>query len=350
MRNLCHFVPVLALALSGCFLVHNGEPEPGPGPGPAPIPEPGRCSVPDGMVCCSFRAEPVRTGETDCPFQCPPGSTLTADWECGGAGVADGGVAPPPVPLPRCPPTRADWACFDDAFAAPVGTPFELPVQLDTCACCAETECVVEADDASRTLRLTTALCPDPCDCDACFLPVVECEVPPLREGDWTVVANGAEAFTLPVTDEEPFTPPACATFAQEDSCALDERIETVPFPPEQICVAEHRLVDRAEVSLVRSCPDCAQLDGPCNVALHPRFTDDLPPGGDLHIDAATGHTTDCDVDCPAVCVERTQRCISPRLNDGEFYRVFYDGRVVGSFTAGTGAASCTLLDPPVPG
>jgi len=352
MRNPCHFVPLLALALSGCFLLHTGEPDPGPGPGPAPVP--GRCTVPDGMVCCSFRAEPVRTGETDCPFQCPAGSTLTADWECGGAVDAGGRPTPmpPPVPPPTmCPPARAHWACLDEAFIAPVRTAFELPVQIDACTCCADTECVVEADDASRTLRITTTMCPDPCDCDTCVLPTLRCEVPPLRRGDWTVVANGAEAFTLPVSNEEPArSPPACATFAQEDSCALDERISLVPAPPNQVCVNGHRWLDQAEIVLLRSCPDCALLDGPCQVSLRPRLTDDLPPGGDLYVESATSHYTACDVDCPAICTERAQRCITPPLNDGDFYRIFYEGTPTGSFTAGSDAASCTFFEPPVPG
>jgi hypothetical protein len=125
--------------------------------------------------------------------------------------------------VPRCPAVRADATCLE-SFAIEAYRPFLLPFQFDGCACCADTECFAHADEASRTISLTTHLCPDPCDCDACNTPTGSCSVPALTElGQWTVEVNGTAAFTIGVVDaSDPIhspAPPGCATYAELDEC-----------------------------------------------------------------------------------------------------------------------------------
>jgi hypothetical protein len=69
---------------------------------------------------------------------------------------------------------------------------------------------------------------------------------------------------------------------------------------------------------------------------LEPRLTDDLPPGGEIRL-APQHHATSCDIDCPEVCTRFEQRCEIPSLTPGDFYRVWADGEVMLSFTAGEG-------------
>lgn len=346
MKSVCHFVPALAFALalpiSGCYGIHGTG-------------EPGRCPITPGMVCCA-RGAPLPVGESECPFRCPPGSALIPSFECEPSSY-DGGTPPSPPP-PRdggrllCPEARADATCLR-SFFAPAATPFELPVAFEGCACCADAECRAEPDFATQTLRLTTTLCPDPCDCDACNIPTALCEVPALPEGDWDVVVNGSHAFTLPVLFDSGLVPlpPACATFASPDFCAFDEEITLIPSRPSTICVGPSSPYGNREMNIQMSfeCPSCGELNGTCVVIAEPRYTDDLPPGGELRI-ISTLHVTDCDVDCPPECSLRVQDCWVPPLVEGEFYRVWLGDSIVSSFTVGGGAVACTFIDGIPPG
>lgn len=344
MRSSCHFVPALvcALACAGCSQSHSSDADAGVTPPPADAGG-GLCSQPSDAVCCEAGRE-VPAPPTPCPFRCPEGAVIVPVFFCGG-GWDGGGPPPPPPPPPPCPLVRADVACLAEDLVVAPGVPFELPLAYDQCGCCIETACSVEADDATRTLRLGTTLCPDPCDCDACVVPTVTCSVPGLRRGSWRVIANGSDAFTLSVGGAvDPTAAGACATFADANDCEPGERLDLHEVRPEIVCAEPHAFLPQHRLRLSWSCPDCREINGPCIVQYEERFTDDLPPGGELHLAPPTAHTADCRADCPPACFERTAECITPDLVAGNFYRVWYEDRPILSFTAGDGAAICSML------
>lgn len=337
----CHFVPCLLLGLlaPGCYRMHQNEH--------------GTCGPPPGQVCCDLSGYEVPVAPTECPFACPLGTQLRSARVCIPA-IDAGGPGPDPIdagPHPidagplLCPPERATAACLESFLVMPDHA-FELPLTFDACGCCATGECRVTgitSVDGVQTLELETTLCPDPCDCDACVQPEVRCEVPPLAAGAWNVVVNGAPAFTLPVFADAGFAPPppACATFADEDHCALDDAPpDAWGWRPSRVCVAE-RFGGDVALEVESDCWGCGDLAGPCMATVEPRFTDDLPPGGEIQL-APTRFTTMCDVDCPGVCVPATRRCLVPPLVPGQLYRVWADGEVVMAFTAGEAARVCS--------
>lgn len=345
------------LFVSGCYLLHE------------PTGEEPHCGPPAGQVCCDRAGEPVRVDPVGCPFRCPSGSTLVPRASCGGGG-ADAGTMPPidasaPPPTDAgtgldggaltCPARRADLTCLE-AFVVEPGVPFELPVSFDACACCAEAQCRVESagiELGEPTLRLRTGLCPDPCLCAACNQPQATCEVPPLDAGVWNVVVNDAPAFRLPVSDgvfERP--PPTCVAYAEEDVCRRgDGPVDGTGWRPREVCAARRGgAPERTVLELTSDCWGCGDLDAPCIVSLEPRLTDDLPPGGELRVSPRL-HPTACDVDCPAICEPHTTECQVPPLEPGHFYRVWVDGEVFVSFTAGEDARTCGApTTGPVPG
>lgn len=305
-RFVCHLVPLLSLCVCvGCFLDHGrgaGARDAGP------------------------------TAEPDAGGDPPPR-------------IVDAGRPPPSMPPPppptTCPQVRADATCLE-SFLLPPRVAFELPIAFDSCGCCAETECIVEVDRESQRLWLTTALCPDPCDCAACMTPRGSCEVPPLDVGEWVVSVNGRDGFVLPVMEDPGFAPPppACATYAQPDGCAPSDPLEGPPLVADEVCVSASS-TDDVRIELVQDCPICELGFGPCDVSVEPRFTDDLPPGGEIRV-AARNYVTACDVACTAECVQSTRTCFVPPLTPGHLYRVWVDGAEVTSFTAGHLARTCT--------
>lgn len=267
-----------------------------------------------------------------------------------GSLLLDTAVPPPDVGLdgltivPHCPAVRADATCLE-SFAIEAYRPFLLPFQFDGCACCAETECFAHADEASRTISLTTHLCPDPCDCDACNTPTGSCSVPALTElGQWTVEVNGTAAFTIGVVDaSDPIhtpAPPGCATYAEIDECGGATPDFTTGPVRGSVCRATARGDLREVLRLTDPCWSCGELDSSCTAILTPRLTDDLPPGGDITL-TARRYTTNCDVDCPGVCLEHTRDCDLPPLVPGDYYRVLVDGEVALSFVEGEPSATC---------
>lgn len=309
-RFLCHLVPACALVLApGCFAGHGRDgADPARDAGPRP---------PDGDA------------GTD-----PPPPIIDAGR------MPDPRPDPPPEPPPTmCPLARADATCMSSFLVAP-GFPFELPIAFDECGCCPGTECTVAVDHATRRVHLSTALCPDPCDCAACLPVTGSCSIPALAAGLWTVEVNGDEAFVLPV-ETPPFVepPPACVTYAQPDACRPSDSLEGEPVVPDEVCVST--ALSGTSIELIEDCPSCYFLDGPCAVTLEPRLTDDLPPGGELHV-AATDFVTGCDVACTAECTQTMRTCRAPPLVDGHFYRVWVNDRVVTSFTAGAGTRTCS--------
>ena len=189
-----------------------------------------------------------------------------------------------------CPLARPDASCVS-SFAMPAGTPFGLPFQFDGCGCCTETTCDVTVDAAARTLRLSTRLCPDPCDCDGCYTPRGTCSVPPLPHdalGQWTVEVNDVDAFVIGVVDAFDPTlgpPPGCATYAEPDTCGAPVDFTMGPVRGD-ICVEHVVLSDREALRLHAGCWTCGDIDSVCESIVTPRFTDDLPPGGDITLDA----------------------------------------------------------------
>jgi len=331
-----------ALLLPGCYLLHQNGEEP--------------CGPPTGQVCCDADGYPARVGPGACPLSCPAGTRLRAEASCT---PSDGGTAPPPPPpVPAdagtpadagplmCPEVRADATCLESFLVQP-GVPFELPVTFDTCACCAATECRAEVTEVlgTPTLRLTTTMCPDPCDCETCVTPRASCAVPALEAGLWDVVVNDAPAFRLPVFPDSGFVPPppACVSYAEPDVCRLSESVPEVSgYRPGEVCVRERGgAALPTTVTVAHHCWGCGDLQGPCSVTLEPRLPADLPPGGEIRL-GPTHFATACDVDCPDVCIRAEQSCIVPDLEPGGFYRVWADGEVVLSFTADGAAFACS--------
>lgn len=276
----------------------------------------------------------IRGGREDAGPHPGDGGAAVSD-----AAASDGGIPHPPL---RCEPLRADVTCLE-SFAVEPGRPFELPFAFDQCGCCVETECAVSVDAATQTLSLTTTLCPDPCDCDACVTPTGTCSVPALGEGLWQVIVGGAPAFQLPVIADAGFAPPppGCATYAEPDRCAPSTPFASIPLDPMSVCVESgpsHSTLD--VVRLHESCGTCTTLDAPCYAALEPRLTDDLPPGGEIRL-VVGEYGTACDVDCPGVCVPRDYECIVPRLVPGDLYRVWMGDTAVSRFVAGDPSAVC---------
>lgn len=342
MRWTCHVVPSLALGLllSGCYLAHE------------------TCGLPPGQVCCDLdRSQIVPSIPDTCPVVCPRGAVPRGGLEClaGPPPPLDGGMPPPPPPRDagrdaglRCPLARASATCLESFLVSP-GLPFELPVAFDTCGCCIDTECRVEVATVlgAPTLRLETTMCPDPCDCDACVMPEARCAVPALSEGLWNVVVNGAPAFALPVFADSGVVPPppACASYADPDRCALSEGpLDPSGWRPRRVCVHERGWEGgptSTAITVTNDCWGCGDLHGPCVASLQPRFTDDLPPGGEIFL-APTAFPSACDVDCPAICVESERRCLVPRLTPGDYYRVWADGEPMLTFIAGEPGPRCS--------
>lgn len=311
MRPLSHFVPSLALAgalaLPGCYL-SDGR---GSGPrdaGPAP-------------------AVDAWLGLADA------------------APVLDAGPAPLPDAGLRCEPVRADFACLE-SFVVPAGRPSVLPLSFDVCACCAQTECGVSVDTAGRTVRVTTTLCPDPCDCATCNTPLAQCELPALAAGTWTLEVNGGAAMTLPVVRDEPGLippPPACVDFAAADGCTAAEGVLRATQPQRATRACVRPTVDssqRYELDLYDECGGCDR-ESTCTVEVTERLTDDLPAGSDVRV-RARRYAGACDGACPEICMPHTRTCAIPPFDASGLTRVIVEGGPSFTFTAGTFDVVCS--------
>lgn len=265
------------------------------------------------------------------------------------ARVRDAHTDPPDARPPlrdagfTCPLARADFTCLP-TFRAYPERPFILPLAFDTCACCPRAECAVDVDTSSHTLRLTSTLCADPCDCTACNTPVADCDVPGLEAADWLVEVNGGAAYRLPVMEgsgREP-APPACVAFAEVDACTGAMTLDGAPQRASSTCVRPSAFFHGYgySIEVTESCGTCDH-ESTCTVRLERRSTFEFPPGGDLYV-APLRFQGACDGPCDAVCMEHVRRCEAPALDPGQYYRVFVDGVVQLSFTAGTDTDVCT--------
>ena len=251
---------------------------------------------------------------------------------------------------PRCPAVRADATCLA-SFAIPAARPFELPLQFDGCACCPDIECFARADEATRTLSLSTHLCPDACDCATCSTPRGSCAVPALSAvGPWTVEVNGTRAFAIDVLDlsapNQTPPPPGCATYAELDECGGAQPDLSGSSVRGSVCRVRgpgERTRLRIDTSEGRgTCWSCGDVDASCDVSVVPRSTDDLPAGGDIML-TARRYESGCDWDCPSVCEEHSRECELPPLVPGNVYRVFIDGELALSFVEGETSGACAL-------
>lgn len=297
MKQLCQGVLAGVLLLSGCYRMHG-------------LPDAGAVFEPDAAI-----RPDVPARDAFVPLDTPS----------------------------ECPLLRPDATCLS-SFAMIAGRPFELPFQFDALQCCTNTSCDVSVDEASRTLRLTTGLCPDRCDCEPTRVARGACAVPPIdpsAAGQWTVEVNGTAAFSIGVIPDEPGLfppPPGCATYAEVDDCGEVPDLTTGPV--RDACVELEQRDDREVLTLSRPCWNCGLIDSACEVIVNPRLTDDLLPGGDITLHARD-YWTACDVDCPAVCIEHERTCELPPLVPGDFYRVFVDGEVVLTFVEGEPSLPC---------
>jgi hypothetical protein len=250
----------------------------------------------------------------------------------GGGGPIDSGL--------YCPLARADYLCLGSFLVQP-GRAFQLPLSFATCGCCINSECAVSVDSGARTLELTTTLCPDPCDCSMCVTPTVSCEVPALDEGDWRVNVNGAAALTLPVYYDTGVVPPppACVHFAEPSACAGDATVPGILSATNFACAyAGAPAPDAYVIEVTDPCGGCAQ-ESTCTVRLEPRYTDDLPPGGELYVNP-NRYSESC-VDCLPVCARVSRTCQVPPLVSGDTYRVHVEGVPPFTFVAGSAERIC---------
>ena len=234
----------------------------------------------------------------------------------------------------RCPLVRADFACLSSFLVQP-GFAFALPLSFDTLTCCGMGECAVSVDDASQTLRLTTTRCEEACACAPTQTLSVECAIPALRRGDWVVEVNGSAAYRLPVMEDSGLVPPpaACVDFAEGDACTGSATLDGHPQRASRTCATQAGSDGRYQIDVTDSCGSCDR-ESTCGVTLELRFTDDLPPGGDLRV-SPTRFFGACDGDCIDLCMVHERGCSTPPLERGQFYRVFVGDTQQITFTAG---------------
>jgi len=250
----------------------------------------------------------------------------------------------PPPPL-ECGEVRGVATCLE-GFLIPPDEPFTLPVLFPGCGCCPETECVTSVDVAAREVHLTTGVCPDPCDCDGCWPIVGGCDVPPLSLGVWTVLANGVEAFELPVEHDSGVVPPPnmCSTYAADDWCSDRGALPGTPIPRgelSEVCLTPVFTTGLpSSLTLTRTCWPCGSVLSVCNAVLEERVTRDLPPGGEIRLDPRD-YATGCLISCTDECIPGEIECEVPALTPGEYYRVWLGDEVVLDFTAGSDAPTC---------
>ncbi|MCB9611793.1 MAG: hypothetical protein H6722_04985 [Sandaracinus sp.] len=289
----CRFVPLLALLVLGCFR-SNGR------------------SDGDSCDCCGTRVE-IGPEERCWGGVCDP--------YCGrvmfDAGTDSGFVAPDAStdagPL-ACPSERIDVACYG-FLGEGLDNRLELVVGGDGGCYCGDTiECRATVV-APGQLALETGVCPGACAACLPFGTPTSCALPPLTEGTWEVSVNGAPAFTAQVAPPGVF-PEAGATchrVADADGCA---ELPSRAFDASRLCVSSSGFEgERVAIRVTDSCGGCGSVRGECRVDVF----------DDVVRVRAERLGISCDVDCPAVCVEREDTCWTPPLPAGT-YRVMLEG------------------------
>jgi hypothetical protein len=247
--------------------------------------------------CCGTLVE-VPAGD-GCGLHCDP--------FCPG----DAGVDAPPL---TCPSERIDLACYG-FLAEGRDNALELLVGGDGGCYCGETiECRATVVAPGR-LAIETAVCPGLCEACFPFGGPARCELPPLTEGVWSVSVNGAPAFTTNVgpAGVAPERGEICHRVADQDDCA---ELPSRPFEASRLCVSSGGFPDeRVAIRVVDPCGGCGTVRGECRVETF----------GDVVRVRPERLGISCDVDCPAVCIEREDVCWTPPLPPGT-YRVMLEG------------------------
>jgi hypothetical protein len=191
----------------------------------------------------------------------------------------------------------------------------------DECYCGEAIDCVARPGDEPFTLAIDAGLCSDGALCDGCF-PYVEgtCALPPLEPGTWRVDVNGHPGLELQVLEPGilPERGAECISPA-----IVDDPSCSIIWPPatnlhDQVCHPQAVFTgSRAEIEVTTNCGSCGESAGPCEVEMF----DDV-----IRVRPSTAYSG-CDVDCPAICMPRTDVCTTPPLPEGT-WRVLVEGTV----------------------
>lgn len=241
--------------------------------------------------------------------------------DAGSPGFDAGPIMPPPPPPfdagplpPSCGPAPLDYACTrTETGLIPVGVAHDLPVYFgdgQRCYCGEQVRCDARlAPDGA--IDLSTSMCAEFL-CDGCF-PTVEgsCRLPPLAAGFYDVRVNGALAFQLEASNASPAIGPVdrCQTYPR-DSLSCGWWWPPAPEPTSQIChPAEVTSGAPIYVSVTDFCLACGAVIGPCQVTR---------TASSIHV-SPTSMSSQCDVDCAAICNLGEQVCVIPPLEAGEY-------------------------------
>jgi hypothetical protein len=126
---------------------------------------------------------------------------------------------------------------------------------------------------------------------------------------------------------------------ADADGCA---ELPSRPFDASRLCVSTQGFAEeRVAIRVLDSCGGCGSVRGECRVDVF----DDVVRVRPERLGVS------CDIDCPAVCVEREDVCWTPPLPAGT-YRVMLDGAPDDwlSITVGEGTADDQCLEAGVHG
>lgn len=220
---------------------------------------------------------------------------------------------------PSCGPRALDVACTDTGtMMIPVGVPYSLPVHFGdgrTCFCGEELECA--ASVIGRELSLETRMCAELL-CDGCFPYVTgSCELPPMEEGTYRVLVNGASSFDLEVSDATPAIGPVDQCVRPPvDPLGCGWEFAPTPQPVDELCHPPVVLAGQPISVDVRTfCLPCGALWGPCQVIRTASSVRVIP----FRV------TSSCDVDCGMDCSDSTTVCTIPPLEPGK-YQLSVDG------------------------
>lgn len=219
----------------------------------------------------------------------------------------------------ECDPHDIGLVCDHDVVTA--NRPSRITVKiggLGQCFCGERVQCVARRGAEPRTLELETGLCADGPLCDGC-MPFVEgtCELPPLEEGPWEVTVNGQPSFALQVIPEgvAPEWGRTCAT------PAVVSRECGILWPPVEAYAVQvcHPAMVPAEthvaIQVDDHCAGCGDAAGPCQVTVF----DDI-----VRVTPSKVYSG-CDIDCPDMCMLRSDECVTPPIPEGT-YRLIVDG------------------------
>lgn len=251
-------------------------------------------------------------GSHDPPGERPrPDAMVTTD-----GGTTDAATLDASLPPPMCPAHVPDRVCvLEDTGAVPPGVPYSLPIAVEGCYC-SETFTCAAAITAPNVLSLSIGLCPSLADCDGC-VPTIEgrCELPPLTEGNWRVLVNGAPSFDLPVAVPTPgfVARPVCFVPAPPPEPAYDcEWPGTFFTAPATVChPAAAPAGQSVTIRVAHECAECFDVAGACTVAIE----------ADRIVVQPTERQCGCATcgACPDVCFRLETTCRTPPLSPGRY-------------------------------